>query len=201
MKKTTIETKEIPAGVKSPSEIQAAIKKETEKLEKRFLETTIENEIANKPKKTQKTIPTKSIVPFNNTQRPIQPNKTQKAGSLVIAEILAPQLGTDPLMRAKLQNDELKMGVLDMPILLSSLHFLRRGREDHVGYYTDFFSGLIRGTVGINGRGRKDVLQMASNISGSSVTTIATKPNLIARNTFRRNWEKDAEKKGQIVEE
>lgn len=196
--------KEIPDGVQNPDQIKASEKKLIEEKKASFMKKTITNEI--KLKTDPNTAPqgattSKGVIPFANTQRPQPPGKFREEGGVIVAKVLAPQLGTDPLMRSRMQNDELKMGVLDYPILLSALHFIRRGEHDGVGYYLDFFTGLLRGTVGINGRGRKDVLQAMSNISGHSTAEIAKKPNILARNTWNKDWKQKAEDKGQTVNE
>jgi hypothetical protein len=201
MAEIEFEAKKIPKGVKSPDEIKSATEQKIQERKNAFMKKTVVNEIQVKKSKTPKKQNNKKIVPFGTTQRPQPPNKFREQGSLVVAKILAPQLGTDPRMRAQLLNDELKMGVFDYPILFAGLHFLNRAEVDGVEYYGYFFRGLFRGTQGIGGRARKDVLQLASNISGSSAQTIAKKPNIIARNTWNKNWRKKAENKGEIVDE
>lgn len=204
----TTEFKEVPKGVKSPSEIQQANEKENIELQKRFMKDTIINEIATKP--TKKETPTTD--PFKNndaemdtfTDRTSQETPTKEDGQAIISKKLAIQLGTAPKIIAIHDFDDYKLGnFTSIASALAIVHFERRGKHDGVRYY-DFMSEKMKSVfIGFNGRGRNDILKLAAytNPGGSSVMETAQKPNVIARNLFNRNWKQKAQSQGQQVEE
>ena len=211
MTKNPIEYKEVPDGVQDPSEIQAAIKKETDKLSKRFLETTIENEIAIKPKTEKSIVPITTPDPFKNademdtfTDRTSQETPTKEDGQTVISKKLAIQLGTAPRIIMSGDFDDYKLGnFTSIASALAIVHFERRGIHDGVGYY-DFISQRMKSVfIGFNGRGRNDILKLAAytNPGGTSVMEKAQKPNVIARNLFNRSWKQKAQNQGLEVEQ
>jgi hypothetical protein len=205
---------------KSPSQIKSAYKQliaQRKNKWKRQPQNPIKKE---NPSTMEKTIiydikeknqqPTPEQDPFKPdqnmetfTERTSQEKATREDGQGIIAKKLAVQLGTAPAIIVKQEFDDYKLGnFTSVPSALACAHFERRGIEDGVGYYA-FISNRMKSIfIGVNGRGRNDILKLAAytNPGGSASLDPAKKPNVIARNLFRRNWENDAQRKGQTVE-
>lgn len=133
--------------------------------------------------------------------RPQPPTANKEEGSVIVAKALAEQLGTSPEVKAEMRIDERKMAVLTDKTLAALSHFSYRFVYDEVRYWGHITEWWLTGSQGINGLGRRHVLQALANTSGVQVTEKAEKPNAVARNIWDRNWKKKAEAEGKTVEE
>ena len=141
-----------------------------------------------------------SMFPMRST-RPQPPSKVKEEGSVIVAKELAGQLGTSPELKAQMRIDERKMAVLDDGTLAALSHFSYRYVYDYVRYWGHITEWWLTGSQGIGGLGRRHILQAMANISGVQSVEKAKQPNVIARSLWDRNWKKNAEAEGKVVEE
>jgi hypothetical protein len=141
-----------------------------------------------------------AIVPISQ-YRPQPPAANKEEGSVIVAKALSEQLGTSPEIKAEMRIDERKMAVLTDKTLAALSHFSYRFVYDEVRYWGHITEWWLTGSQGINGLGRRHILQALANTSGVQVTEKADKPNAVARNIWDRNWKKKAEAEGKTVEE
>ena len=200
----------------SPSEIIGAQKKVIQERKdewKRINQPEITNPTAmqktvlfdiNKNKKITSSKPDQYSNMDTFTDRTSQTKPTREDGQGIIAKKLAVQLGTAPKIIGVQEYDDYKLGnFTSVASALACAHFEKRGIEDGVGYYA-FMSNRIKSIfIGVNGRGRNDILKLAAytNPGGSASLEPAKKPNVVARNLFRRNWQNEAKRQGQTIEE
>ena len=120
---------------------------------------------------------------------------------MIVAKELAGQLGTAPELKAMKRIDERKMAVLDDGTLAALSHFSYRYVYDRVRYWGHITEWWLTGSQGIGGLGRRHILQAMANITGVQSVEKAKQPNIIARSLWDRNWKKEAETEGKVVEE
>lgn len=204
---------------KSPSAIIQLEKKLIEERKQKLYTQPKKTETKPKPESTENSVPPKHeptpqesktqqqidkqlpTVSYASTQRPQQPSKTREQGSVIVAKALAEQLATSPEMKARLLNDELKLAVLDYPTMVALGHFSRRYVHDGIGYYGHISNWILRGTQGIGGRTRNDIIKALGVTSGIQSVEVAKKPNIVARSLWRRDWKSKAESEGKEVVE
>jgi len=141
-----------------------------------------------------------AIVPISQ-YRPQPPAAQKEEGSVIVAKALSEQLGTSPEIKAEMRIDERKMAVLTDKTLAALSHFSYRFVYDEVRYWGHITEWWLTGSQGINGLGRRHILQALANTSGVQVQEKAEKPNAVARNIWDRNWKKKAESEGKVVDE
>lgn len=118
--------------------------------------------------------------------------------SKVISDVLAPQLGTDPF--------DLSTGV-DMrrlshitPDMASALVYCSvRGSKNRA--FRKVFNAYLNILVSVDGRGRKQIIQMQLASKGNSSLNIKediNKPGWISRNITNRDWEKEQRERMNI---
>jgi hypothetical protein len=135
------------------------------------------------------------------TNRPQQPSKIKEDGSVIVAKSLAPQMGTSPEILMQNRIDERKFAVLNPGTLSALSHFSFRHIYYKIRYWGHITEWELVGSQGIGGLTRRHVLQLMANSKGVSSISKAKKPNVIARNTFDRNWQEKAEREGKVVDE
>ena len=133
--------------------------------------------------------------------RPQQPKSVQKQGSVIVAEELAGQMGTSPELRAQMRIDERKFAVLQDGTLAALSHFSYRHAYDGIRYWGHITEWWLTGSQGIGGLARRHVLQLMANSSGVQAMDKAEKPNAVARNIWKRDWKKDAQSEGKVIDE
>lgn len=133
--------------------------------------------------------------------RPQPPSKIREEGSVIVAKKLAGQMGTSPEIMAQMRIDERKFAVIGDQTLAALSHFSYRFVYDEVRYWGHICEWWLTGSQGIGGLGRKHVLQMMANSSGVQSVDRAKKPNVVARTLWNREWKKNAEMRGEVVEE
>jgi len=138
---------------------------------------------------------------FLPSLRPTQNKHISEQGSVIVAKELAGQLGTAPDIKAQMRIDERKMAVISDQTLAALSHFSYRYVYDGVRYFGHITEWWLTGSQGIGGLGRRHILQAMANSSGIQSVDKAEKPNVVARNIFNRNWKKDAEAQGKVVEQ
>lgn len=112
-------------------------------------------------------------------------------GSAIIAEALSPQLGTDPQDMDAGRVDMRRLTVIDKEHRGLLLYAALRARSSRA--WANIFDTYINLSVSVGGRGRRDIIRMEQVSKGVPVNVeseIQT-PNWMARNIYRRSWEKD----------
>ena len=135
------------------------------------------------------------------SQRPQAPAKVKEEGNVIVAKALAEQLGTAPELKAQMRIDERKMAVLQDGTLAALSHFSYRNVYDGVRYWGHITEWWLTGSQGLGGLARRHVLQALANTSGIQSVEKARAPNAIARNLWQRDWKKEAESEGKVVDE
>lgn len=133
--------------------------------------------------------------------RPQAPKSTREDGSVIVAKELAGQMGSAPEIRADQRIDERKFAVLQDGTLAALSHFSYRYVYDKVRYWGHITEWWLTGSQGIGGLGRRHVLQLMANSSGVQTVEKARKPNIIARSLWKKDWKREAEREGKVVEE
>jgi len=141
-----------------------------------------------------------SVFPMPST-RPQPHSKVKEEGNVVVAKALAEQLGTSPELKAQMQIDERKMAVLNPGTLSALSHFSFRHVYDGIRYWGHITEWELIGSQGIGGLARRHILQALANTSGVQSVEKAAKPNAVARNLWDRDWKKNAEQEGKVVDE
>lgn len=136
-----------------------------------------------------------------STIRPSSQKPAAETGGVIVAKALAGQLGSAPIFLVDMQIDERKLAVLDELVVTALAHFDFRAQIDHIRYWAWICDGERVGSQGVNGIGRRHILQAIANASGSQTVEKAEKPNVIARNLWNRGWKQKAEDQGKITEE
>lgn len=140
-----------------------------------------------------------ALAPISAVRSPTT-SKKEQSGSAIVSEHLAPQLGSAPKFLSNQEIDERKLGVLNEMATISLFHFHFRGVIDGVNYYERLVDWELVSSQGVNGIARRHILQSIAAASGAQVRETVKRPNLIARNTYARDWEKQAMKEGKIPE-
>lgn len=133
--------------------------------------------------------------------RPQAPQKIKEEGSVIVAKELAGQMGSAPEIRAQMRIDERKFAVLQDGTLAALSHFSYRHVYDGVRYWGHVTEWWLTGSQGLGGLARRHVLQLMANSSGVQSEQKAKKPNVIARNLWKKDWKQKAEMRGETVEE
>jgi len=127
--------------------------------------------------------------------------KETESGTAVVAKGLAPQLGSAPAFTAAMQIDERKMAVLNDYTQTALGYFRYRGKADGVRFFAFFTDWELASSQALNALARRHILEALRAATGSSVTSVAEKPNILARNVWRRSWKGDAVREGKEVVE
>jgi len=136
------------------------------------------------------------IIPYS---RPSPLKGAQETGSVIVAKALASQLGSDPRHLAQQLIDERKTAVLNEYVATALGYFSYRGSVDKQRFWNHLVGWELVSSQAIDGRGRRDILTALANISGLQTTDIASKPNVLARNIWKRDWKGKAEASGKTV--
>ena len=124
----------------------------------------------------------------------------QKAIAEVIMNLVM-QMGTSQELLGQGKVDMRILSVLNEQEQVSLGHFNYRGNIDKIRYFQNLVDWILTTSPSINGLGRRQVIQLTGAYSGGSVQDLVQKPGWFARNTYKKGWEKDAEKKGAKVVE
>lgn len=116
------------------------------------------------------------------------------SGAGIVASHLAPQLGTDPLDLAKMRYDMRRLTIIqksDIGLILYAT--IRQKKSRAWGTLLDVIANW---GVSVDGRGRRDIIRMEAVSKGgpASVEAEITKPGLLARTIYDRNWEEKQRK-------
>jgi len=119
----------------------------------------------------------------------LPPSMPDMAGE-IIAETLAPQLGTDTIDLAKGRFDMRRLSVIDDNKIRPLLYGMMRARKSRV--WGNLIGNFLNVRISLNGRGRRDIIRMeaVSKGGGANVDAEINKPNWAARNLYQRDWEK-----------
>jgi len=128
-------------------------------------------------------------------------DKQTESGTAVVAKGLAPQLGSAPSYTAAMQIDERKMAVLNDYTQTALGYFRYRGKADGVRFFAFITDWELASSQALNALARRHILEALRAATGSTVTSVAEKPNILARNVWRRSWKGDAVREGKEVVE
>lgn len=141
------------------------------------------------------------VVPVVPIQRPSPPTQKAEQGSVIVAKLLAGNLGTAPEISQEMRIDERKMAVLNDYTLTSYNYLSYRGEVDKIRFWKHFVDYELVGSQAIGGLARRQILTAIANSSGAQTLEKAQKPNVIARNFWNRGWKEKASSEGKVVEE
>lgn len=148
------------------------------------------------PDKTRRELA--SNLPMKTEERGARKPVTE-SGTAVVARSLAPQLGSDPSHLHNLQIDERKVAVLNPYTQTAYGYFQQRGEIDEVRFWDNFVKWELVTSQAINGLARQHILKAIAAASGAQVTDIMRRPNVLARNVWRRDWQQQADREGKQV--
>lgn len=114
---------------------------------------------------------------------------------------LAMQLGSSKKHLGQGEIDERKFANLSELEQIALGHFMYRGEIDNIRYFKYFVDWQLPSSVSIGGLGRRQTIQTIGATKGQAIPDFVRKPNWLARRTYKRDWEKEAEEKGQVVVE
>lgn len=126
--------------------------------------------------------------------------KAQESGSAVLAKNLGPQLGTAPEFLVHLQIDERKLAVLNDMQSTALVYLYFRGWVDKCRFWQWFVDGELVTSQAIGGLARRHILKALEAGSGQQIEEIK-RPGLLARNIWSRDWEKNAQRRGNLTQE
>lgn len=133
--------------------------------------------------------------------RPSAEKPQRQDGATIVAMALAGQLGSAPKYLAKMLIDERKFTYMNDYTLTAYNYLDYRGKIDGIRFWDHFVDWELVGAQGVDGRGSRRALQALANTSGINPMEKAEKPNVVARNIWKRGWRREAEDKGKFVEE
>lgn len=123
--------------------------------------------------------------------------KTEESGSSIVARAIAPQLASAPTFLVQQLIDERKLAVLNELVATALGYFSYRGSIDRVRFYAYIADWELVASQAIGGLARRHILQAIANSSGVSSQQIAERPNILARNVWRRDWKSKAVQEGK----
>lgn len=123
----------------------------------------------------------------------------QEDGGAIVAKTLGPQLGSDPGYGAAMKIDERKLAVLNEYTGSALGYFAFRAENDNVRFWQHTVGWELASSQAMGGLARTHILKAIMASSGATMTDVANRPNLLARNVWNRSWKEDAARKGQTV--
>ncbi len=110
-------------------------------------------------------------------------------GASVVASKLAEQLGTDPMDLGKARFDMRRLTVIRNSDIGLLLYARIKSRKSRV--WKTIYDEILNLRVSIDGRGRRDIIRMEAVSRGgtAAVESEITRPGLLARNIYDRDWE------------
>ena len=124
--------------------------------------------------------------------------KTEDTGVSIIAKNLAPQIGSKQVALAEGEIDERKFAQLNECTQPALGYFAYRGEIDKIRFWDYIVNWELVSSQALNGLGKRQVLQAIQAAAGTKSLEYAERPNLLARNLWKRDWKKDAMEKGQV---
>lgn len=97
------------------------------------------------------------------------------------------------------QIDEWMMSNLPAEVLIPLAGLAVIAESDNRNDLKGFISLVLRGVKGINGFTVKQGENIAINLNSQGTKKIVRRPNLLARNTYDKNWREKAEEEGAEV--
>lgn len=122
------------------------------------------------------------------------------SGTLVIAQELVPQMGSSGKFLARMEIDMRKFAILSLSdqVALGQFLFLAEMYDDP--FFAFMVEWILNTSPSIEGKGREQVIDtIAASVSGQRRQDYVTKPNWIGRHITKRDYRKDAERKGQTI--
>ena len=110
-------------------------------------------------------------------------------GASVVASKLAEQLGTDPADLGRARFDMRRLTVIRNADIGLLLYAKIKSRKSRV--WKTIYDEILNLRVSIDGRGRRDIIRMEAVSRGgtAAVESEITRPGLLARNIYDRDWE------------
>ncbi len=111
-------------------------------------------------------------------------------GAAIVAESLAHELGSGQAFINLGRADMRIMSVFKKSDVIHLLYAKVRSRKSRI--WRTIYDELLHLNVGVDGRGRRDIIRMEQVARGGSVNVESemVKPGVIARNVYDRAWEK-----------
>ena len=113
----------------------------------------------------------------------------------VVADELAHQLGSDPSSLEAGMTDMRRLTNILPEAVVPLIYCSIRGTKNRA--FRKVFNQYVNLVVGIDGRGRRDIIrmEMASKGGATSVDSEINKPGWVERNITKRNWEEEEKKR------
>jgi len=138
----------------------------------------------------------------------------QEDATVTVAKALAPQLGSDPKHLGRAEIDQRKFAVLNPYSSMALNYFNWRGGgqkfKDSQGkervrrgvrFYRSLVDWELNASPSEGGLGRRQAIKMVAAAAGvgKGVIEVAERPNVAARNLWRRDWKKQATEEGKVI--
>jgi hypothetical protein len=128
-----------------------------------------------------------------------------ESGVVVVGQALAPQLASDNTYLTRSMIDQRKLAVLNPYTQAAMAYFALRGdpKGDNVRFFHHMVEFELNSSPSLGGLGRRQIIQAitAAAGGGGQGLDVASRPNIIARNVYNRDWKKKALEKGEIPTE
>lgn len=118
-----------------------------------------------------------------------------------LAQTLGPQFGSSSKVLAEGDRDITIFAYTSLGEIIALAHLLYRGEVDKNRYYNFFAKKYLALTQSVEGRGSKRAIDGIAAESGSQSPSFTNKPNIVARNVWKRDWREKAEREGKTVVE
>lgn len=124
------------------------------------------------------------------------------SGTTVVSQTLVPQMGSDKKHLLRFEIDMRKFAVLSKSDQVAYMHFTYRGEVDKIRYYAMLTDFMLNSSPSIDGLGRKQVIQtVEASTGGRERGRFVSKPNVLARKLWNRDWREKAESEGATIVE
>jgi hypothetical protein len=112
----------------------------------------------------------------------------------MVGQSLAPQLGTDSMQLGQGITDMRRLTVIPRELLMPILYGTIRANKSQT--WATVLEVIENWSVAIGGRGRRDIIRMEQVSHGGGGVNVeaeieASRPNILARNTYDRDWKSD----------
>lgn len=125
-----------------------------------------------------------------------------ESGVSIVGQALAPQLASDNTFLVRQLIDQRKLAVLNPYTQAAMAYFAYRGdpEKDDVRFFSHIVNFELNSSPSIGGLGRRQVIQAIAAAAGGGgrALDVASRPNIIARNVYNRDWKKNALEKGEV---